>query len=189
MKHDIYYTLRRQSPWVTVSGALMGLAFLIQAVYFLLIRNVTQVLLPELMIYMAIPMAVEFLWCLMIHVIPQRDTVALGITACLIFVVLMGLSLFYGDLARTILAVAAYLAVAQLVMLIMAGRFPYRLVGFAAVALTLLVRILAYSVPVYVKAADWTGLLVRELPGLCMLAAIMCVLAVIQPHKKEATEE
>lgn len=185
MKHDIFYTLRRQSPWVTLSGALMGIPFLIQAVYYLLIRSIVDVQLPELLIYMVVPMAVEFFWCMMLHVFPQRTTTSLGVTSCLVFVVLMGHSLLYGDLLRTVLAVAAYLAVVQLVVLILSGRFPYRLFGSVALLAILAMRILLFTYPIYVQTANWKGLLTRELPGLCMLAAIYCIFGAIEPHKKE----
>ena len=185
MKHNIFYTLRKQSPWVTISGAMMGIAFFIQAVYYLLIRSVVDVPLSELLIYMIIPMFVEFFWCLMLHVFPQRTTTNLGITACLVFLVLMGYSLLYGDLARTVLAVVAYMAVVQLVVLILSGRFPYKLFGFVAVLMIFCIRILAYSYPVYVVTKNWTGLLVNEVPGLCMLAAVCSIFGAIEPHKKE----
>ncbi len=185
MKYDIYYTLRKQSPWLTISGALMGVAFLIQAVYYLIFRSVLELSLPELLIYMVIPMFVEFFWCLMLHVFPQRTTTNLGITAGLVFLVLMGHSLLYGNLARTVLAVTVYLAVVQLVVLILSGRFPYKLIGFAAMLAVLGLRILIFSYPIYIQAKDWSGLLTREVPGLCMLAAICCIFGAIEPHKIE----
>jgi hypothetical protein len=185
MKYDVFYTLRKQSPWLTISGALMGVAFLIQAVYYFVFRSVLEVPLPELLIYMAIPMFVEFFWCLMLHVFPQRTATNLGITACLVFLVLMGHSLLYGDLARTVLAVIVYLAVVQLVVLVLSGRFPYKLIGFAAMLAVLGLRVLIFSYPVYIQAKNWIGLLTREVPGLCMLAAICCIFGAIEPHKKE----
>ena len=185
MKRDIFYTLRKQSIWVTMSGALMGLPFLIQAIYYLLVRSITDVWLPELLTYMIIPMAVEFLWCLMLHVFSKKNTLGLGITACLVFLVLIGHSLLYNDLLRIIFASIAYVAVAQLVILILSGRFPYKLFGTVAVLIVLLVRILSYTYPLYIQTEDWLGLLTKEGPGVCMLAAVWCVFFAIEPHKKE----
>jgi hypothetical protein len=185
MRHDIFYTLRRQSACATISGALMGVAFLIQAIYFLLIRSIVEVPLPELLIYMIVPMAVEFLWCMMVHVFPHRNTIGLGVVACLVFLVLMGHSLLYQDLLRTVLAVVAYLAVVQLVVLILSGRFPYKLFGSVAMLVILVIRILGYTYPSYILTANWVELLTKEVPGLCMIASIWCIFGAIEPHKKE----
>lgn len=189
MKKDIFYTLRRHSFWVTMSGVLMGIPFLIQAIYFLLIRSVVDVPMMELMTYMAIPMAVEFVWCLMIHVLPMRNTSPVAGVATAVFLVLIWQSLFYGDLVRTLLAALAYVAVIQLVLLILTGRFPYRLFGSVGMLVVLALRVLLFTYPVYIAAANWKNLLIKELPGLCMLAAIYCIFGAIEPHKKDNPDE
>lgn len=188
MKHDIFYTLRKQSVWVTASGALMGVPFLIQAVYYFLVRSIVDVSLPELLTYMIVPMAVEFLWCLMLHVFSKKTTLGLGLTGCLIFLVLIGHSLMYGDLLRTIFATIGYLIALQLVLLILSGRFPYRLFATVALLVILLVRVMAYTYPLYIQTANWLDLLTKEGPGVCMLAAVWCVFWAIEPHKKELEE-
>ena len=129
MKHDIFYTLRRQSPWVTVSGALMGIPFLIQAIYYLLVRSILEVHIAELAIFMIAPMVVELFWCLTIHVFRLRTTTAVGISACFVFLMLIVYSLFYNDMVRTIVDVITFLLLSQLLLLILSGRFPYRLFG------------------------------------------------------------
>jgi hypothetical protein len=68
MKHDVFYSLRRQNMWITVSGALMGLPFLIHAVYYLLVRSIVDVHIVELAIFMIAPMFIELLWCLLLLV-------------------------------------------------------------------------------------------------------------------------
>lgn len=185
MKHDIFYTLRRQSPWVTISGALMGIPFLTQAIYYLLVRSIAEVHIAELLLFMIVPMTVELLWCLMLHVFPFKTTTALGVSACLVFAMLLTYGLFYDNIVRTILCAVSCVAVSQLIMLILCGRFPYRLFGSAALLLVLCCRLLLFAIPVYIRTADWEGLLTRELPGLCMLAAMFCALGAIEPHKKE----
>ena len=85
MKRNVFYTLRRPNAWVTVSGALMGVAFLIPAVYYLLVRSILEVHIVELAIFMFAPMAVALLWCLTIHVFPLRNTTSVGVMALLVF--------------------------------------------------------------------------------------------------------
>lgn len=188
MKHDTYYTLRRQSSWVKLSGVLMGIPFLIQAVYYLLVRPIAQVHMAELAIFMIAPMVIELFWCLLLHIFPLKTTTTLGVAACLTFLMLLVYSLFYQQIGRTILATIAYLAVSQLIMLILCGRFPYKLFGSAALIALLVIRVLFFTLPVYIKAAQWEMFLTRELPGLCMLGAMLCVFAAIEPHKKEIKE-
>jgi hypothetical protein len=185
MKHDIFYTLRRQSPWVTVSGALMGIPFLIQAIYYLLIRSVLEVHIAELAIFMIAPMVVELFWCLTIHVFRLRTTTAVGISACFVFLMLIVYSLFYNDMVRTIVDVITFLLLSQLLLLILSGRFPYRLFGSVGLLAALCCRVLFFTYPVYILNANWEELLTRELPGVCMLASMFCVLGAIEAHKKE----
>ena len=185
MKHDIFYTLRKQSPWVTISGALMGIPFLIQAIYYLLVRSIVEVHIAELAIFMIAPMVLELLWCMMIHVFPQRTTTGIGVFCCFLFLMLFGYSLFYQDLLRTILALLSYLAVSQLMVLILSGRFPYRLFGSVALLAILGLRVMMFTLPVYVLAGQWEDFLLRELPGLCMLASMFCILGAIEPHRIE----
>ena len=188
MKYDTYYTLRRKSGWVTLSGVLMGIPFLIQAVYYLIFRPVAQVHMVELSIFMIAPMFIELFWCLLLHIFPQKTTTTLGVAACLIFLMLLVYSLFYQQIGRTILATIAYLAVSQLIMLILCGRFPYKLFGSAALIALLVIRVLLFSLPLYIQTGRWEPFLTRELPGSCMLGAMLCVLAAIEPHKKEIEE-
>lgn len=188
MKKDTYYTLRRQSHWVTWSGVLMGIPFLIQAVYYLIFQPVTQVHMAELVIFMIAPMVIELIWCLLLHVFPLKSAMPLGVVACLVFLMLLVYSLFYQQIGRTILATIIYLAVSQLIMLILCGRFPYKLFGAAALIAVLCIRVLFFTLPVYIRTAHWEVFLTRELPGLCMLGAMLCVFAAIEPHKKEMTE-
>ena len=188
MKHDIFYTLRRQSPWVTISGALMGIPFLIQAIYYLLVRSIAEVHIAELAIFMIAPMGVELFWCLAVHVFRLRTTTMVGISACLVFLMLIVYSLFYGSMFRTIVDVVVYLLLSQLLVLILSGRFPYRLFGSVGLLTALCCRVLFFTLPVYIVAANWEDLLLRELPGLCMLAARFCVLGALQPHRKEKEE-
>jgi drug/metabolite transporter (DMT)-like permease len=185
MKHDIYYTLRRQSPWVTVSGALMGIPFLIQAIYYLLVRSIVEVHIAELAIFMIAPMAIELFWCLTIHVFRLRTTVTLGVSACLVFLMLIAYSLFYSNMVRTIIDIVSFLILSQLLVLILFGRFPYRLFGSVGLLAALVCRVLFFTYPVYIHAAQWEELLTRELPGVCMLASMYCVLGAMEPHKKE----
>jgi hypothetical protein len=189
MKHSIYYTLRRQSPWVTVSGALMGIPFLIQAIYYLLIRSVMDVHIAELAIFMIAPMAIELFWCLTIHVFRLRTTTAVGVSACFVFFMLIVYSLFYGSMFRTIADIVVYLLLSQLLVLILSGRFPYRLFGSVGLLASLCCRVLFFTLPVYIVSANWEDLLLRELPGLCMLAAMFCVLGALEPHRKEKEQE
>lgn len=188
MKKDTYYTLRRQSRWVTWSGVLMGIPFLIQAVYYLIFQPVDQVHMAELVIFMIAPMVIELFWCLLLHIFPMKNTTTLGVAACLIFLMLLTYSLFYQQIGRTILATIIYLTVSQLIMLILCGRFPYKLFGSAALIAVLCIRILFFTLPVYIRTAQWEIFLTRELPGICMLGAMLCVFAAIEPHKKEMTE-
>ena len=189
MKHDIFYTLRRQSPWVTISGALMGIPFLIQAIYYLLVRSIAEVHIAELAIFMIAPMVVELFWCLTVHVFRLRTTTMVGISACLVFLMLIVYSLFYGSLLRTIVDVVVYLLLSQLLVLILSGRFPYRLFGSVGLLAALCCRVLFFTLPVYIVSANWEDLLLRELTGVCMLAALFCVLGAIEPHRKEKEQE
>ena len=188
MKHDIFYTLRRQSPWVTVSGALMGIPFLIQAIYYLLMRSIMEVHIVELAIFMIAPMVVELFWCLTIHVFRLKTTTTVGISACFVFFMLVVYSLFYDNMFRTIVDIVMFLILSQLLVLIFSGRFPYRLFGSVGLLAMIVCRILFFTLPTYILTANWEELLTRELPGVCMLAAMFCVLGAIEPHRKEIEE-
>ena len=189
MKHDVYYSLRRQNIWITLSGALMGLSFLIQAIYYLLVRSIVEVHIAELVIFMIVPMTIEFLWCLLIHVFPFKSTVPLSICACLVFLMLITYTVFYDNLVRTIIAAASYLAISQLVFVILSGLFPYKLFGFVGMLTVLCGRVLLFTYPVYIRVGAWEQLILRELPGVCMVAAVWCVFGCLEPHKKVKKEE
>ena len=185
MKKDTFYVLRRQSPWVMASGVLMGIPFLVQAVYYLLVRSIVEVHMVELAIFMIAPMAVELLWCLMLHVFPFKTTAALGITSCLVFAMILTYGLFYNNILRTVLCAVTCLAAVQLIVLIFCGRFPYRLFGSVALLLILGCRVMFYTYPAYIRQGNWEMLLTRELPGVCMLASVLCAMGAMEAHKKE----
>ena len=189
MKHDVFYSLRRQNMWITVSGALMGLPFLIHAVYYLLVRSIVDVHIVELAIFMIAPMFIELLWCLLLHALPFKSTVPLSICSILVFLMLMTYTLFYDNLFRTIVSCAAYLAVAQLVFLILSGLFPYKLFGFVAMLALLCGRVILFALPIYIRTGAWEEFILRELPGLCMVASVWCVFGCLEPHKKVQKEE
>ena len=189
MKHNIYYTLRRQSPWVTISGALMGIPFLIQAIYYLLYRTIVEVHIAELVIFMIAPMAVELFWCLTIHVFRLKTTTTVAVSVCLVFLMLIIYSLFYNDLVHTIVDIVVFLILSQLLALILSGRFPYRLFGSVGLLAVLVCRIVFFTYPAYILTANWEELLTRELACVCMIASMYFVLGAIEPHKKEEVKK
>ena len=189
MKKDTFYTLRKQSPWLTVSGVMMGVAFLIHAIYYLMVRSIAQVHIAELLIFMILPMTVELFWCLLIHVFPLKTTTPLGVMSCLAFLVLLIHALFYNNILRTILDTAIFLAAAQLVMVILCGRFPYKLFGSAAMLASVCVRAVLFTYPTYIHHGRWEDLITREIPGLCILIAMYCVFGALEPHKREVTQK
>lgn len=171
MKRVVQYRLNFDRKWLTASGMLMGLAFFVQALYFLGMADLQTVGAGTLMLYMIVPMALEAAWCILMRGARLDHGMVYGIIGALICVLLLVQSCFYGSTVRMVLGIVAYIFAGVTLLAITFGYFPYRLLGMVAFGMILLVRFFAFDIRLYLITKDWIGFL-QEIPALCLIGAV-----------------
>lgn len=171
MKRIASYKVNMESSWITVSAMLMGMAFFVQAVYFLALGGM-EAGTGSVIFLMILPMLLELGWFVLLKGVKLNAAGIYGIMAMAICLLLAVQNFFGGNVAQMVLGVIAYLLISALIFLVVGGFFPYHYFCTAALALILLVRFLGFDLGT-LRSGDWYGFL-AEVPALCNLAALAC---------------
>lgn len=172
MKRIARYRIELESNWVTLSALLMGIAFFVQAMYFLAFGHYQTAGGWVNTIFMILPMALEFAWFILLKGVKLNAAGVYGILSVVICLVLMIQNYVTGSILQMIFGTLIYLVAAGLALLITGGYFPYKLIAIALFAGIGLVRILAFDLVRFILPGNWQGM-VLELPALCMIFAMM----------------
>ena len=172
MKRIARYRIELESNWVTLSALLMGIAFFVQAMYFLAFGHYQTAGGWINIFFMIIPMALEFAWFILLKGVKLNAAGVYGIIAAVICLVLIVQHFVTGSILQMIFGTLMYLVAAGLALLVTGGYFPYKLIAIALFAGIGLVRVLVFDLVRFILPGNWQGM-VLELPALCMIFAMM----------------
>lgn len=176
LKQVACYKIELDSKWASASAALMGVAFFLQALYYFALGGLQNSTGVRIALFLIFPMVMEVTWFILLRGMRRGDAGLYSMLAIRMCIILLVQNLFIGSVVQIVFSVIGYLAAIVLIMFINEGYFPYKILGFAAFLLIILVRFLAFDIARYLTPINWVGL-IGELPALCNLAAIMCLYA------------
>ena len=171
MKQLAQYHVRFDSKTIALSVAFMGVAIFLQAIFFFVIRDITQVATGDLVLFLILPAVLELGWIVLLHTVKLDMPRVYAILGCAICVLLAVQIYFVGSVVQMVLGTIAYLLGCGLLVLILWGYFPYKYFGLAWFVLVACVRYFGFDVSRYISCGDWKGFLL-EASGLCVICAM-----------------
>lgn len=172
MKKIARYQIESESSWITLSALLMGVAFFIQAMFYLAFGNYKDLSGFHNAMFLIIPMGLEFVWFVLLKGIRLNHCGVYAILSVLVCVLLAVQNFMAGSVAQMILGAISYLLVSGLVLMVIGGYFPYKLFAVAAFGAIAVFRFVVFDVSRFITPGEWQGL-ITEIPALCMILSVM----------------
>lgn len=173
MKRSVRYQLNFASKWLTLSGVMMGIAFFVQALNYLAFRQLGDISVRQLLLFLILPMSLEALWCVPLRSELWKCVEVHGIFAALVCIVLLGQAIFVGGVLPIILAVVFYLVGAASAILLTWGFIPHRALGILIFTGTFLMWALTFALPAYLAAPGYMVLLDLIPTGCLILSTLL----------------
>lgn len=171
MKQLARYKIQFDSKAIIASVALMGVSIFLQAIYFFVLQDITQVPSGELTLFFILPVVLELGWIILLHSVKLNAAGVYGILGSVICLLLMVQLYFVGGVLQMVLGTIAYLLGCGLLLMITGGFFPYKYFGMVWFALMALIRYFCFDADRYIRSGDWTGFAL-EAGSLCVVAAL-----------------
>lgn len=184
MKRLVRYKLNFQSRFLTLSGVMMGFAFFLQALEYFALRSIHTVDIWSLLLFLILPMVLEAMWCISFRTESWSGAEAHGVFAAVICLVLLGQTILTGGLFNILMGAVFCLVCGATAVLITWGWIPHRALGMLVFAATAAVRVLVFALPHYLTDPSYM-VLIRELPMLCMILAMLLFFGGLQKAKIE----
>lgn len=171
MKRLVRYRLNFESKFLTLSGVMMGFAFFLQALDFFALRQLQQVSIWQLLLYLAIPMVLEACWC-----VPMRSqnwswAEPHGVFAALICLTVLGQTILTCGVVPIVFASVFFVLGGACAVMICFGFIAHRFLGMLVFAAIAAMQVLTVTLPGYI--ADGYMSLVVQLPPVCMILSMM----------------
>ncbi len=161
LKQIVRYKLEFGSQWAAWSGACMGLAFFLRAVYFFGVRTVQTVPAGILIIGMILPMLLEAAWFILLRTVHLNAPGIFGILG-VVYCLFLGIHTFTGgNVLVAILSFLLYVLMAAAFLAIVGGFIRQKSIAVAACVLILVLRLICWhftNTPFLVEAATWSGI-------------------------------
>lgn len=171
MKRLVRYKLNVESKWLTFSGVMMGIAFFIQAVDFFALRQLQDVSLLQLLLFLILPMVLEAAWCVPLRVGKQGRAEVHGVMAALICLLMLVQTAVSAGVLPMVLGIAFCVLGAVAAVLITFGFIAHPALGLLVFTAVGAVRVLVFALPQYLSSGYMS--LVQELPPVCMIFGMM----------------
>lgn len=179
MKQYHRYRMDFTGKWVQAGACFMGLSVFTLAVYYFGICNLSDLGIAQLVLGLWVPLILGAVYILLLRFIhwdaPGIYAIA-GVVFCLLYVV----GLFSGGgILRIILGLVGYGFGAVILVAVVGGYLPDKLIGTVYFLILILVRVLCFDVG-KLSAMEW----ITECSTLCSMAALMCLPMSLRSGKK-----
>lgn len=179
MKQYHQYQMNFTGKAAYFSGIFMGLSVFALAVYYLAIRNMSDIGRGELVICFWLPLVLGVVYIALLNAVRWNAPGLYAIFGVL-FCVLHILSAFVaGGFFRIMLDCIVYVICAAVLLVVMGGYFPARLPASLCFAIALVLRIVLFDIG-RLSTVEW----IQETAPLCVLASLMCLPVSVKPVKK-----
>lgn len=182
LKKRINYTLDPSGKIGDLSSALMGAAFFLRALYYLVVHSFTECSSGEILLCMILPLVGAAAWLVLLRLVRLDLPRVVGVCAAVICVLLAIQGFFSGSFLRALIGCIWYLLAAVAFIAISFGYLPYRtlITVFMLPAAALRAVILYAS---YIRLGQYTAGL-GELAGLCTVISVCCLSTMLKPVKR-----
>ena len=165
----VTFKMEKTGKLADLSAALMGAAFFLQAVFYLVVRPFGQCSFGEMLLCMILPLVLTAAWLVLIRLFPVALPRVFGILGAAICLLLAIQGFFSGSLLRALIGLLWYLLSGAAFIAVSFGFLPYRTLIPAFMLPAAAVRaLILYSS--YIRPGNY-------LDGLVELSALLTVLA------------
>lgn len=171
MKRLVNFRFDPNGKWATLSGILLGLAFLAQAADHLLLQELTALSFWRLLVMMILPMLLEAAWCVSLRILRLDRAEVFGVFGAALCLVLLLQAFFWHGIFQMILMIVLLLLAGAAMIMITWGFFAHRALGALIFLLIGGLRVLFVVFHRAGGAWDWLGLF-SDLPSVCMLLSM-----------------
>ena len=180
-KPAVNFTMDLSGKIADLSAALMGAAFFLQAVFYLVVRPFSECSFGETLLCMILPLITAAAWLVLLRLFPLNMPRIFGILAAVVCLLLAIQGFFSGSILRALIGLLWYLLAGAAMVAVSFGFLPYRTLIPAFLLPAAAVRaVILYSS--YIRPGHYlNGLPV--LTGLLTVIAICCLSAMLKIKK------
>ncbi len=147
LQQIVRYRLDFDSKALTVSGALMGLAFFLRSVHYFGLADLQQVGFSQLLLLLTLPMLLEAAWFMLLRGFGASGVGLYGILGALYCLLVMVQTVVFAGFLSAILAVPACIVAGLGVLLVAGGLVASRFAAVAALIITVALRFVFGGLP------------------------------------------
>lgn len=170
MKRLVRYKLNFESRWLTLSGVMMGVAFFLQALDFFALRQLSDVQLWPMLMWLILPMSMETLWCVPLRSELWKRAEVHGIFMAMTCLVLLGQAILAGGVFPIVMGSCFYVIAAATAVLITFGCIAHRTLGVLVFGATAVMWVMVFALPAYLADPTYVTLIGLIPPGCLILS-------------------
>lgn len=179
LKQYLRFEVNFKSRWIETSAALMGISIFLRILFYFAVTNLRDIGGLELFFSMLLGLALSSVFIICLTCLRLNAPGLYGIIGTAICLTYIVLSFMSGDPVRIVLSFFWYLLSAIVLLATTGGYLPGRLFSALLFATAVTVRFFFYDLG-KLNFVEW----VRELPALCIIASLGCLVMGFRPRTK-----
>ena len=168
MKRLVRYQLNFESKWLTLSGVMMGVAFFLLALDYFALRQLQNLTLWHMMLWLILPMTLETLWCVPLRSEMWKRAEIHGVFSAMICLLLLGQTVMTGGVIPIVISSVFYVICGAAAILITFGFIAHRALGMLVFLAATTMWVLVLALPAYLADPGYLSL-INLIPTGCLL--------------------
>lgn len=171
MKRLVRYKLNFDSKWLTLSGVMMGVAFFLQALDYFALRQLQNLSMWQMLLWLILPMSMEALWCVPLRSELWKWAEVHGVFTAMLCLMLLVQAIMTGGVIPIIIASAVYLICAVGAIFITFGFIAHRALGMLLSLCGTAMWVMIFAMPAYLADPSYLTL-ISLVPSGCLLLSM-----------------